>query len=144
MDEKESEALNDGYSKYFDISNGTSLPQPGILQPQLASMGFIFLKLKPNSDINVVCNLLSSVENIQTPPYISENAKRYPWDPDKKKLGDNFESMLVFAQRTSNLLPSNLLHITFGFGYNIWCNVWKLPKPDGMSFKTKLIFTNFN
>ena len=132
--------LNQRYSENFVNSNGVPLPQPGILPPQLSDMGFIFIKLKKEFHDEKkraqICNLLASVENIQTPPYYSSNARRYP--SSNNTLNDNYESMLIYAQRTSNLLPSNVLHISFGFGFQLWKDWGQIPPNGFIKFEPKI------
>lgn len=118
------------YCDYFNQNKTKSIAQPGILQPPLASMGFILLQLNYGNDIiQQALNALISIENIELPPYIASNSTQYP--TDKNKLNENYESILSFANRTSNLLPTNLLHISFGFGYNFWSKKLNKESPKG-------------
>ena len=141
LDEIERATAVPDYSKVFLSDTVDPTPQPGILPPQLSNMAFVVITLKKDCHHDTVKNALVAIENIQKPPYIDANQTRFPQQVNDKDYDgtDTNVSFYTFARRTSNLLPTNELHFSIGFSYNLWVDKWKMDAPKGF-----LNFTDWN
>jgi len=130
------------YAAYFDEDTVGPVPQPGILRAPFSNMTFIVIMLKDGltpEQHDEVKNALVAVENIQNPPYTDSNQTRYPTSSPSTK-GTLPSSVYTFANRTSNLLPTNCMHFSIGFSQNLWVNKWKM----GSTPKGLLAFTDWD
>jgi len=114
--------MSRGNASVFVVDSAGSMPQPGILPPQLSNMAFIVITLKDSLSAD-------QHDQVKSALVAGHNNQKGPTDTVKN---EGPCSLYAFATRTNNLLSTESVHFSIGFSHNLWVNKWKMGStPNG-------------